>query len=550
MSLLAQYLFSEASSGTTPSTIGDNVSPALNATITYGSGAGWTSIAAGNGLRSSTNQTRARSATFNTSGKLYTGLHGGTAVTLELVVRFTAFPSGQIQNIMEIGDAVLRINAFEGALAARTFTTAGNSDVNVNSASVSLNTVYVLHATWNGSTSKIFLNGTDVSFGGSSVGGTINLSNASDRLVAFMCRADGGGVASGVEIFYAAVYNDVALLDSGARSARVTALLAANDTDPNAAGGDIEVSTGLATETDSAQAPTRQKQRTAGVSVDTSTAVARQVTKQRAPGVATETDAAQSRTLSKRASVALAASTDSAQARSVSRSIVAGVAAGTETASALDTDKRATAGIASEIDGALALSIDVSVAVGVATELDVAVTRDFDKLASVGRADESEVAIGRTVARQIGTGTAVEANAALSRSFALSYGVAVEVDAAAGLTFGFSVDAANETDAAQTITLARRIAVGQAIDAAASVGVFAFVKRRSPGVAAETDTAASLFSGAPTEPPGTGTWVTDAADGTGAWATEATSGTNEWAAAPAPGTGEWIKITDSELMAA
>jgi hypothetical protein len=232
LALLAQWRFTEASSGTAPATIGDSVPTALNATITYGSGTGWTSIPAGNGLISSTNQTRARSATFNTSGKLYTGLHGGTAVTIELVVRFTSFPSGAIQNIMEIGDAILRVNSFEGAISARTFTTAGNSDVNVNSASVSLNTVYVLHSTWDGATSKIYLNGSDVSFGGSSVGGTINLSSTTDRLVAFMCRADGGGVAAGVEFFYAAVYSHV--LDATARSANVTALLANNDADPNA----------------------------------------------------------------------------------------------------------------------------------------------------------------------------------------------------------------------------------------------------------------------------------------------------------------------------
>jgi len=82
---LLLYLFNEASSGTTPTTIHDtSVGPVGDLTITYGLAAAWTSVTAGDGLNYAFTGTSVSAAL--TSTKVQTALQGATKVYFETVV--------------------------------------------------------------------------------------------------------------------------------------------------------------------------------------------------------------------------------------------------------------------------------------------------------------------------------------------------------------------------------------------------------------------------------------------------------------------------------
>ena len=107
MTLLGEWLFNEAASGTAPTSILDySAGTAVNLTPTYTSTAAWSAIGAGRGLGLGTLGTAgALSAALGTN-KIQSGINGGKLLTWEVVINYAGFPGGQGgSTICDIGDA-------------------------------------------------------------------------------------------------------------------------------------------------------------------------------------------------------------------------------------------------------------------------------------------------------------------------------------------------------------------------------------------------------------------------------------------------------------
>lgn len=129
-----------------------------------------------------------------------------------------------------------------------------------------------------------------------------------------------------------------------------------------------------ATETDSAVALDKDKQRTVGVGAETDSAQALDVDKTKALISAAETDAAQAFTPSKAPTLGVAAETDAAQALSVTKTIFKSITPASESdaAEALTASKSVSLASSSETDAAEALDADKQATLGVASETDTA----------------------------------------------------------------------------------------------------------------------------------------------------------------------------------
>lgn len=92
-SALAQYLFDEAASGTTPSTVVDSVGSA-DLSITYNSNGAWTSIAAGNGFDFTAAALSATGAIIRSAGGVLSGLQSQTEASVTLVIDFDSIGAG------------------------------------------------------------------------------------------------------------------------------------------------------------------------------------------------------------------------------------------------------------------------------------------------------------------------------------------------------------------------------------------------------------------------------------------------------------------------
>lgn len=97
---IGRWLFSEAASGTTPTTVADDTGNGNTLTIDYSSGdATWTSIAAGNGLDFTAASPSATSAVcyisnITSTGNIGSSLNNDTELSFTIVVDFTTPSSG------------------------------------------------------------------------------------------------------------------------------------------------------------------------------------------------------------------------------------------------------------------------------------------------------------------------------------------------------------------------------------------------------------------------------------------------------------------------
>lgn len=88
---IARYLFNEASTGTTPTTVADSSGNGNNLTITYNSNANWTSVGAGNGLDFTaapitTNSAKAEISDISANGTIGSSLDGVTQCSFIAVI--------------------------------------------------------------------------------------------------------------------------------------------------------------------------------------------------------------------------------------------------------------------------------------------------------------------------------------------------------------------------------------------------------------------------------------------------------------------------------
>ena len=88
---IARYLFNEASTGTTPTTVADSSGNGNNLSITYNGSASWTSVGAGNGLDFTaapitTNSAKAEISNISANGSIGSSLDGATQCSFILVV--------------------------------------------------------------------------------------------------------------------------------------------------------------------------------------------------------------------------------------------------------------------------------------------------------------------------------------------------------------------------------------------------------------------------------------------------------------------------------
>jgi hypothetical protein len=115
---LARYLLNEASSGTTPTTAADDTGGGNGCSITYNSGATWTSIASGNGIDLTATENTAGSTlirTTATAGSLGAGLSGATEAAALVVCAIDTYGGGS--HLFHIGssggDGVFRMSTVD-----------------------------------------------------------------------------------------------------------------------------------------------------------------------------------------------------------------------------------------------------------------------------------------------------------------------------------------------------------------------------------------------------------------------------------------------------
>ncbi len=238
---LLLYKADEASSGTTPTTVGDSsAGTALPLTITYGTGAAWKSIGAGKGLGWATSgNTGAVSGALNGT-KVETALAGATKATWELVID----PGS---------DAANEVLAYFGGTGAYPIMfgiqriATGEIIVNINggqagyytiSSGVSVITVVVdtdqatpadrVVLYQDGSPIAPFL----TSYPAQHQAIDALQTDYSQNVIALGCYSDPTiQPATGSSVYYAALY--ASALSSGTVAANATALAANNDADPS-----------------------------------------------------------------------------------------------------------------------------------------------------------------------------------------------------------------------------------------------------------------------------------------------------------------------------
>lgn len=251
---LWQCLFNEAASGTAPASIVDtSAGTAVNLTPSYGTGAAWTSIAAGRGLGTGThagsgegvNATLLVSSALNGT-KIATALNGATAYTIELVINVPAGAATGGGTIMVIAPTDLAdsgLGDIYKAASAHTweFYFPGGVSPGWTNAAPTAGTTTVVHSVVD-TTQATQANRFRLYYGGSAQTPTLGAGVAQNttatvdatRYIA-LCDARDRGWCTTATIYYAAIY--ASALTAGECAANATALAAANDADPNATGG-------------------------------------------------------------------------------------------------------------------------------------------------------------------------------------------------------------------------------------------------------------------------------------------------------------------------
>ena len=237
---------------------------------------------------------------------------------------------------------------------------------------------------------------------------------------------------------------------------------------------------GLATETDSALAPTAVLKAAPGIAAETDTALAPDAVQQVAAGLAVEADAALPIGAVLVAPVGLASEADTAFALSPNVPGIVGLAHETDTAMPLTARVAAAAGVASETDAALAPGAALQGAAGLAVETDGALPIGAVISAPAGQASEADTAF------------------ALAPNVAAAVGLALETDTALPLTARVAAAAglASETDAAMAPGAALQGAAGRAEETDAALPVGAVISA-PVGMASESDSAFALTPNVP-----------------------------------------------------
>lgn len=239
------WLYDEASSGTTPTTVADSLASPVDLTITYGAGGAWTSIAAGNGLsEGAAAATHAQSATGQNATKL--ACLGTTTWTIEIVISLPF--SGTDRVFFSCNDA--DTNAATVTLAS--FWQTGNKltiyldqisfagTFDVSGLSSGAHVVHVVYDSTQATAAdrlKLYIDGTVRTL--TVEGGSLPTQNSSQSMFSGS-RISAGSYAAGAfpyldgEIYEAAIADHAA--DATECSDRSTALLSNNDADPAPAG--------------------------------------------------------------------------------------------------------------------------------------------------------------------------------------------------------------------------------------------------------------------------------------------------------------------------
>lgn len=229
----------------------------------------------------------------------------------------------------------------------------------------------------------------------------------------------------------------------------------------------VNVTLGLALETDAAQALASSKLATLAVATETDAAVAVSTSKLVTLGRSVETDTALALAVSKAVTLGRATEADTALPLAPAKTITLGVATETDAALPLVASRgAATLAVATETDSAPALGLTKLVTLGVATETDTALAISTSSIVGtvLGVATEADAAPGLTLSKQVVLGVATEADTAvpLAGSKSLSLATAAEVDAAFALIVGAGPPAVPGhlvATASQSLTAADRYSV-------------------------------------------------------------------------------------------
>lgn len=218
-------------------------------------------------------------------------------------------------------------------------------------------------------------------------------------------------------------------------------------------------------------------------------------------GQASESDSAQALTRQQRASIGQPTETDAAQALTVVRTLAIGQAAETDSAQALASRQARTVGQPAEADAAQPLAAQQARGVAQALETDSAQALTISTAKVLGQAAETDAAQALLARQQRTLGQPAETDTAqvLAVSLPGTLGQAAEADSAQPLQSAQrrALGQALEADSAQPAALSTAKAIGQAAETDAAQ---AFVQRllRQAGQALEADTAQPVSRGGTT----------------------------------------------------
>lgn len=274
-----------------------------------------------------------------------------------------------------------------------------------------------------------------------------------------------------------------------------------------------EITTGTATETDTALALAATKIRSTGVSAETDAALALTATRFYDVGTSAETDTALAPALSKVLSVGVAAESDAAVAvplalqtrtslesdaalaLTAARLYATGLASETEAATSLARTKIRAAGIALESDTALQLAAARAYDTGLSTESDAAQAFAVTKIVDIQTSVETDAALALTVTLGLSVVVAEESDASFSLAVVklVSHGLSSETDAAQapGVSKALATQAAAEADTALAFAVTKLVSYSPGLEADAALGL-SVAGGLVVGASVETDTALGL----------------------------------------------------------
>lgn len=394
MALLAAYSFDEAS-GTILDASGNGRDVTFGGSLTRVTG------------HTSTGLSQSTTAT-DSAGPALSGMQTAAYTIMGWVKRTSNSQDGWLEEFKQSGSGDRGILFTSGNIQSRCKNVAGTV-FTVQTTQPTANTAYHFAATNDGTTLRLFINGTEVGTGTAFSGGVRTNSTSSSFF-------DGVGSETWLD--------DARYYDTALNAAAITALMGSP-----VVGGTV---VGTTAETDAAQPVTRA--RATSLAPAAETAAAQPVTRLRAVaiGTAAETDAAQSPTRARLTIVGAPVETNAAQAAAPARATAIGVATEIDAAQPAGHPGGTPVAAAGETDTAQPVTRARLTLVGTATEADTAPALVAGHTSPVAVSSESDTAQPAQRLRAVLATPGGETDTALpvTRLRVVSISTAVEVDAA------------------------------------------------------------------------------------------------------------------------